>query len=53
MAMDMLVRELRIFWQKNSKSAAMHRMAVLLKVCYLSVVSGRQRDSLSAKAYIR
>ena len=34
-------------------NAAMHPHGCAAQVCYLYVVDGRQRDSLSAKAYIR
>ena len=52
MAMDMLVNELQVYWKKNSKTIAMHQHGYAAQMCYLFVVSSRQRKLIPAKAYI-
>ena len=43
MAMDTPVSGLQIYWKKNSKIIAMHQHGCAAQVCYLFVVSSRQR----------
>ena len=49
MAMDTPVSGLQIYWKKNSKIIAMHLHGCAAQMCYLSVVSGRQRIILRLK----
>ena len=49
MAMDTPVSGLRIYWKKNSKIIAMHQHGCTAQMCYLSVVSNRQRIIIRLK----
>ena len=52
MAMDKPVSGLQIYWKKNSKIIAMHPYGYAVQICYLFVVSSRQRIILRLKHII-